>query len=140
MASNAPAWLKNELEIYGAAALAQRIRNRWQFRVQAHARPLDGIFDLSQFPDWYRRRLLDSHRAFSAYRARPTRNRVVYLRSRVRSLVHFYRPDGGWGKLVPAPRLIVFPIPGDHGSVLHARWRKDVAAAIQKTLAEVDAE
>jgi amino acid adenylation domain-containing protein len=140
MAGNAPGWVKNELQIYGAAALTQRIRNRWRFRVQAHERGLDGIFDLSRFPEGYRRRLVDSHRAFTRYRARPTRNRVVYLRSRVRSLIHFYRPDGGWGTLVPSSRLTVFPIPGDHGSVLHARWRGDVASTIQKALEQVDSE
>ena len=123
MVTNAPGWMKNELQIYGAAALAQRIRNRWRFRVQAHERGLDGIFDVSQFPEGYRRRLFDSHRAFTVYRARPTGNRVVYLRSRVRSLIHFHRPDGGWGELVPASRLTVLPIPGDHGSVLYPLWR-----------------
>lgn len=138
MAMNAPRWLRNELQIYGAAALGQRIRNRWRFRVQAHERGLDGIFDLSRFPDAFRRRLLDSHRAFTGYQAHPTRNRVVYLRSRVRSLIHFYRADGGWGELVPSPRLTVLPIPGDHGSVLHAQWREDVASAIQQGLEQAD--
>lgn len=138
MAANAPGWLKNELQIYGAAALAHRIRNRWRFRVKAHERGLDGIFDLSRFPDGYRRRLFDSHRAFTRYRAQPTRNRVVFLRSRVRSLIHSHRPDGGWGELVPAPRLTVLPIPGDHGSLLYSRWRNDVAAAIQQALEQGD--
>ena len=130
--------MKNELQIYGAAAMANRIRNRWRFRVQAHERGLDGIFDVSQFPEGWRRRLFDSHRAFTAYRARPTGNRVVYLRSRVRSLIHFHRPDGGWGELVPAPNLTVLPIPGDHGSVLYPRWRADVASAIQQALEQGD--
>jgi thioesterase domain-containing protein len=138
IAANAPGWITNELQIYGAPALAQRIRNRWRFRVQAHERGLDGIFDLSRFPDGYRRRLFDSHRAFTVYRARPTRNRVVYLRSRVRSLIHFHRPDGGWGELVPALRLTVLPIPGDHGSLLYPRWREDVASAIQQALEQGD--
>ena len=35
MVANAPGWMKNELEIYGAAALTDRIRNRWRFRVRA---------------------------------------------------------------------------------------------------------
>jgi thioesterase domain-containing protein len=139
MATNAPGWLKNELQIYGPAALAQRIRSRWRFRVQAHDRGLDGIFDLSRFTEGYRRRLIDSHRAFTVYRARPTSNRVVYLRSRVRSLIHSDRPDGGWGELVPGPRLTVLPIPGDHGSLLYPRWREDVASAIHKALAQADA-
>jgi amino acid adenylation domain-containing protein len=139
MAANAPGWMKNELQIYGAAALARRIRSRWRFRVQADQRDLDGIFDLSRFSEGYRRRLLDSHRAFIGYRARPTNNRVVYLRSRVRSLIHSDRPDGGWGELVPAPRLTVLPIPGDHGSLLYPRWRGDVASAIQRALAQSDA-
>jgi hypothetical protein len=39
---------------------------------------------------------------------------------------------------VPAPRLTVLPIPGDHGSVLHARWREDVAAAIRQGLEQAD--
>jgi thioesterase domain-containing protein len=101
MVTNGPRWLKNELRVYGAAALAQRIRSRWQFRVRARERDLDGILDLSPFPEGMQRRLLDSHRAFARYRARPTRNRVVYLRSRVRSLIHYHRPEGGWGQLVP---------------------------------------
>jgi amino acid adenylation domain-containing protein len=134
MALNAPRWLKNELQIYGAAALAHRIRSRWRFRLQAHERELDGIFDLSRFPEGYRRRLFDSHRAFTMYRARPTHNRVVYLRCRVRSLIHFDRPDGGWGELVPAQGLTVLPIPGDHGSLLYPQWRKDVSSAIQQAL------
>jgi thioesterase domain-containing protein len=138
MAANAPAWMKNELQIYGAAALARRIRNRWRFRVQADQRELDRIFDVSQFSEGYRRRLSESHRAFTAYRARPTGNRVVYLRSRVRSLIHFHRPDGGWGELVPAPRLTVLPIPGDHGSVLHPRGRADVVSAILQALEQGD--
>jgi amino acid adenylation domain-containing protein len=138
MAANAPGWLKNELRIYGAGTLAHRIRNRWRFRVQAHERGLDGIFDLSQFPEGYRRRLLDSHRAFTAYRAQATGNRVVYLRSRVRSLIHFDRPDGGWGDLVPASRLTVLPIPGDHGSLLYPQWRKAVASVIRQALDQGD--
>jgi amino acid adenylation domain-containing protein len=138
MAVNAPRWLRNELLVYGAAALAHRIRNRWPFRLKAHERGVAGIFNLSRFPEGYRRRLLDSHRAFTVYQARPTRNRVVYLRSRVRSLIHFHRADGGWGELVPAPRLTVLPIPGDHGSTLHMRWRKDVASAIQQGLEQGD--
>src|SRR6185436_3012212 len=127
MVANAPGWVKNELQMYGAAAVAQRIRNRWRFRVQARDRSLDGIFDVSQFTEGWRRRLFDSHRAFTGYRARPSDNRVVYLRSRVRSLIHSHRPDGGWGEHVPASRLTVLPIPGDHGSVLYPRWRADVA-------------
>ena len=138
MVVNAPAWMKNELQIYGAAALARRIRNRWRFRVQAHKGGLDAIFDVSRFSEGYRRRLSESHRAFYAYRAPPTGNRVVYLRSRVRSLIHFHRPDGGWGELVPAPCLTVLPIPGDHGSVLHPRCRADVASAIQQALEQGD--
>jgi amino acid adenylation domain-containing protein len=138
MVTNGPRWLKNELQVYGAAALAQRIRSRWQFRVRARERDLDGIFDLSPFSEGMQRRLLDSHRAFTQYRARPTRNHVVYLRSRVRSLVHFHRPEGGWGQLVPTSRLTVLPIPGDHGSVLHPLWSKDVAATIQQALAQID--
>ncbi len=137
MVANVPGWITNELQIYGAAALAHKIRNRWRFRVQAHG-GLDEIFDVSQFPEGYRRRLFDSHRAFTTYRARPTGNRVVYLRSRVRSLIHSHRPDGGWGELVPAPRLTVLPIPGDHGSVLYPRWRGDVASAIQRALEQGD--
>ncbi|HEY7474009.1 MAG TPA: amino acid adenylation domain-containing protein [Vicinamibacterales bacterium] len=136
MAANAPGWLNNELRTYRAAALAHRIRNRWRFRMQAHERGLDGIFDLSRFPEGYRRRLVDSHRAFTTYRARPTRNRVVYLRSRVRSLIHSHRPDGGWGEIVP--RLAIVPIPGDHGSVLYPQWREDVASAIREALEQVD--
>jgi thioesterase domain-containing protein len=138
MLANAPGWMKNELQIYGAADLAQRIRNRWRFRLRANERGLDGIFDVSQFPEGWRRRLFDSHRAFTAYRARPTGNRVVYLRSRVRSLIHFDRPDGGWGELVQAGRLTILPIPGDHGSVLDRRWRADVASSIRQALEQGD--
>jgi len=137
MLANAPGWIKNELQIYGAAALAKKIRNRWRFRVQAQG-GVDGIFDVSQFPEGWRRRLFDSHRAFAAYRARPTGNRVVYLRSRVRPLIHSHRPDGGWGEHVPAPSLTVLPIPGDHGSVLYPQWRADVASTIQSALEKGD--
>jgi hypothetical protein len=62
----------------------------------------------------------------------------VYLRSRVRSLIHSHRPDGGWGEIVPAARLTVVPIPGDHGSVLYPQWREDVASAIREALEQVD--
>jgi thioesterase domain-containing protein len=137
MLANVPVWMKNELQMYGAAALTRKIRNRWRFRVQAQG-GVDGIFDVSQFPEGWRRRLFDSHRAFTAYRARPTSNRVVYLRSRVRSLIHSYRPDGGWGEHVPAPKLTVMPIPGDHGSVLYPRWRAEVGSAIQRALDQGD--
>ena len=139
MAANAPRWLKNELQVYGPGALPRRIRIRWRFRVQAQQGGADAIFDLSQFPEAYRRRPLDSHRAFKAYRPRPTNNRVVYLRSRVRSLIHSDRPDGGWGEFVPAPRLTVLAIPGDHGSLLYPRWRTAVASTIQQALAQADA-
>ena len=138
MVSNAPRWMMNELQVYGAAALAGRIRNRWRFRLQAHDGGLDRVFEMSQFPEHWRRRLLDSHRAFTAYRARPTGNRVVYLRSRVRSLVHLHRPDGNWGELVPAPCLTVVAIPGDHGSVLDPRWRPDVSSTIRQVLEQGD--
>ena len=99
---------------------------------------LDGIFDVSQFTEGWRRRLFDSHRAFTAYRAKPTGNRVVYLRSHVRSLIHLDRPDGGWGEHVPAPCLTVLPIPGDHGSALYPRWRAEVVSAIQQALEQGD--
>jgi len=138
MAANAPGWMKNELQIYGAAALSQRIRNRLRFRLQARERALDGVLDISRFTEGWRRRLFDSHRAFTTYQAQPTGNRVVYLRSSVRSLVHHHRPDGGWGELVPAPRLAVATIPGDHGSVLDPRWRAEVASAIQQALEKAD--
>jgi hypothetical protein len=39
---------------------------------------------------------------------------------------------------VPTSRLTVLPIPGDHGSVLHPLWSKDVAATIQEALAQID--
>jgi hypothetical protein len=42
------------------------------------------------------------------------------------------------GELVPARRLAVLPIPGDHGSVLDQRWRPDVASAIQQALEQAD--
>ena len=138
MVANAPGWVKNELQSYGAAAVAQRIRNRWRFRLRAHERGIDGIFDVSQFTEGWRRRLFDSHRAFAAYRAKPTGNRVVYLRSRIRSVIHFDRPDGGWGEYVPASCLTVLPIPGDHGSALGPRWRAEVVSAIQQALEQGD--
>ena len=138
MVANAPGWVSNELQVYGAAAVAQRIRNRWRFRVRARERGLDGIFDVSQFTEGWRRRLFDSHRAFTAYRAKPTGNRVVYLRSRVRPLIHHDRPDGGWGEHVPARCLTILPIPGDHGSVLFPRWRADVVSAIHEALEQGD--
>src|SRR4030095_10468636 len=138
IAANAPRWLRNELQIYGAKDLARRLRNRLKFRVQAHGAGLEGIFDLSLFPESYQRRMFESHHAFVAYKARPTKNRVVYLHSRVRSLIHLDRPDGGWGQLVPAPQLTILPIPGDHGSVLAPRFRNDVALTIQQALAHGD--
>ena len=68
------------------------------------------------------------------HRPRPTANRVVYLRCRVRNLVHRHRPEGGWGRYVAAESLDRSAIPGDHGSALHARWKPAFLAILRQAL------
>jgi acyl-CoA synthetase (AMP-forming)/AMP-acid ligase II/thioesterase domain-containing protein/acyl carrier protein len=140
MVTNAPAWLRNELSVYGPRALRQRVAVRLPFRVGINGGGLERMFDLSRFSDEFRARLTDGYRAFCLYQPRPTCNRVSYLRCGVRPLFHVDQPDGGWEQLVPATRLRVLQIPGDHGSALHARWRPSVRSAVQRALDETDRE
>lgn len=141
--ANAPGWLGNELAVYGPGALRQRAALRLRFRVAGRGEGLERMFDLSRlsaYSDEFRARLTDGHRAARQYEPRPTRNRLSYLRSRVRPLLRVDEPDAGWQALVPPGGLRILPIPGDHGSALHARWRKAVRGALERALDEADRE
>ncbi len=116
MAANFPRWIVNEWRFYGLAALWTRMRRRVASRAATSAaglvdpslagedprslRTVMRAFDWASLPLLYRRRLSQSYTAVRNYRPRPTANRVVYLRCRVRNLVHRHRPDGGWGRYV----------------------------------------
>lgn len=91
-------------------------------------------FDWPNLPVLYRRRLSQSYTAVRNYRPRPTENRLLYLRSRVRKLIHRHRPDGGWGQYVRPDSLGVYVIPGDHGSALHARWKSAFLETLRQAL------
>jgi hypothetical protein len=91
-------------------------------------------FDWTSLPVVYRRRLSQSYTAVRTYRPQPTENRVVYLRCRVRNLVHRHRPDGGWGRYVSAESFETHTIPGDHGSALHARWKPAFLEVLRRSL------
>ena len=140
IAANVPRWITNELSLYGAPAIARGVLRRLPSRKRAADGGLGRMFDLPKFPEGYQRRLKENFNAFTAYRPAPTHNRVVFLRSRVRSLIHSDRPDGGWGALVPAPLLTVLPIPGDHGSALHERWRSSLRSTLEYALDRVETD
>jgi amino acid adenylation domain-containing protein len=152
---NVPRWLMNELRVYGPAVLWRRARARWRFRRPAtdadiglldpdaadalrYAR-LGQMFELDGLTTTYRRRLLDMLAAFQRYEPTPTEHRVVFMSSQVRPLVHRWRPDGGWRAFVRPDRLLCITLPGDHGSVLHPRWQRQVTAALQQVLDGADA-
>ena len=138
MAGNLVPWMINELQYYGPWHLGRRAWARWRFRSgtgeDEHHERLNQVFDLSRFPEVYQKRLRQSRQASAAYRPKPTTNRVVYLRSRIQSLIHAYQPDGGWGAFVPPGMLTVRTLPSDHGSALHARWRAALLAEIEAAL------
>jgi thioesterase domain-containing protein len=100
---------------------------------------LGQMFELDGLSTTYRRRLLDMLAAFQRYEPKPTEHRVVYMSSQVRPLVHRWRPGGGWRAFVRPDRLLCITLPGDHGSVLHPRWQRQVAAALQQVLDGADA-
>jgi thioesterase domain-containing protein len=152
--ANAPRWLVNELRVYGPATLLRRARARWRFRRPTTA-PDIGVLDpdaadalrYARLGQWfeldgltapYRRRLLDMLGAFQRYEPTPTGHRVVYMHSRVRPLVHRWRPDGGWPPFVRPDRLVCVTLPGDHGSALHPRWQGHVAPALRQALDDAD--
>jgi thioesterase domain-containing protein len=137
IASNVFPWIVNELSYYGPRHLGRRAWDRWRFRKgtgDEHHDRLNQVFDLSRFPEVYQRRLRQSRQASAAYRPRVTENRVFYLRSRIRSLIHAYQPDGGWGTIVPRELLTVRTLPSDHGSALHPRWRTALLGEIESAL------
>lgn len=150
MAANLPRWLAHEWRIHGPSALWNRIMRRWRSQAAISAairvdpaladedrRTLNLVmrtFDWPSLPTLYRRRLLLGYSAVKNYRPRPTENRVVYLRSRVRSVIHRHRPDGGWGQYVPAGSLHTYTIPGDHGGALHVRWRPVFLSVLREAL------
>jgi amino acid adenylation domain-containing protein len=149
MADNFPRWLVNGWRIDGLGGLWTWTRRRVVARAARAAaltdpdvggenpqsvRTVMRAFDWANLPALYRRRLAQSYTAVTNYRHRPTRNRVVYLRCRVRKLVHRHRPDGGWCHHVPPESLETLMIPGDHGSALHRRWRSAFLAVLQRAL------
>jgi amino acid adenylation domain-containing protein len=152
--ANLPRWVMNELRVYGAAALWRRARARWRFRrptTNADIGALDPdaadamryallgrMFEIDSFAPTYRRRLLDMLEAFERYEPTPTGHHVIYMSSQIRPLVHRWRPDGGWSAFVPPDRLQCITLPGDHGSVLHPRWHRQVTAALRQVLDGAD--
>jgi thioesterase domain-containing protein len=153
--ANLPRWLTNELRVYGPAVLWRRAMARWRFRRPStdagigvldpdaadalHYALLGRMFELDGFAPTYRRRLLDMLAAFQRYEPTPTEHRVVYMSSQVRPLVHRWSPDGGWSAFVRPDRLVCVTLPGDHGSVLHPRWQRQVTAALQQVFDGADA-
>jgi thioesterase domain-containing protein len=152
MAANVPRWLINECRCYGIADLGARIKRRLVLRDTMSSAAIPELagedprslrtvmlaFDWPNLSMLYRKRLAQGYRAVSNYRPRPTANRLVYLRSVVRRLVHHHRPDGGWGRYAGPGSLRILPIPGDHGSALHARWKKAFLPTLQRALGDVE--
>ncbi len=118
-----PSMVNEALVLRSQASRASRVGSvavqKGNWRDEHHDR-LNQVFNLSRFPEAYQRRLRQSRQASAAYLPRVTNNRVFYLRSRIRSLIHAHQPDGGWGAVVPPELLTVRMLPSDHGSALHA--------------------
>ena len=98
------------------------------------------MFDLNNYSSLYQDRLTQSYLAFITYRMQPTNNHVVYLKSRIRNLIHRHSPNGNWENLVSRGALDVISIPGDHGKPLHKLWRKDFFRTLQEVLRKQDTQ
>ena len=155
IACNAPRWLVNELRVYGVGDLVQRIQRRLESKrttpdaasdpptallEQYAVREMHQMFDLNNYSSLYQDRLIQSYLAFITYRMQPTKNHVVYLKSRIRNLIHRHSPNGNWENLVSRGALDVIPIPGDHGKPLHKLWRKDFFRTLQEALRKQDTQ
>ena len=152
IASNAPFWLVNELRVYGAGDLMQRFQRRLKSKrtssdatdnpasslEQYAVRAMQQMFNLSDFSSLYQDRLVQSYLAFIAYQMQPTNNHVIYLKSRVRNLIHRHSHNGNWDNLVNPGSLDVFTIPGDHGEPLHDLWQNEFFRILQKALKKID--
>jgi thioesterase domain-containing protein len=149
MAANAPRlWIFN-MRTYPARNVARRAARlmcfwRWWRRsrlsaempekAEAEERPsING-----ELPSLYRQRRAVAARALCAYRPRPTGNRIVYVRSRVRRLIHRRRADGGWGRLVPDHALTIRHLSGNHVSALEPQRQRELAVIIEECLRNVD--
>ena len=150
MAANVPGWLYTECRMHGVAWLWTRIKRRIASRAVTEdpgqvdpalagedprsLRIVMRAFDWPNLPVLYRRRLSQSYTAVKNYRPRRTENRLVYLRCRVRKLIHRHRPDGGWAQYAGTGSFETYSIPGDHASALHARWKSTFLAVLRRAL------
>ena len=150
---NAPRWLMNEVRVYGVRDLIRRLRSRLESiqdkhddanndpretieRYAKHA--MYRMFDMSNYSSLYQKRIIQSYMAFISYRMQRTDNHVVYLKSRIRNLIHRHAPEEQWNKLVNNGNLDITTIPGDHGKPFYKRWRREFFEILQESLARVD--
>lgn len=145
MVRNFPLWIRNEVQVYGPLDLIHRARRKTKFMLTRRfaskgndSNKVERIFDLKNYPSLYQDRLKQSYSAIRRYRYLPTAGRVVYLRSRVRNLVHRYSKFGGWDTVVEPEKLWVRTIPGDHGKPLFKKWHLEFAKALGESLDSVE--
>ena len=138
MVANAPGWMKNELQIYGAAALAQP-------NPEPLAIPRAGPRTWSRRD--LRRLAVSGRISTSTVRQPPRLYRVSSAADRQsRGVPAQPRPiahplsSAGWrlGRTRAGAAPDRLADSGDHGSVLYPQWREDVASAIQQALEQGD--
>ncbi|MCP4776278.1 MAG: AMP-binding protein, partial [Planctomycetaceae bacterium] len=150
---NVPRWLVNELRVYGVRDLIRRLLSRLENRQEKSddanddpkeateryaERAMHQMFDMSKYSTLYQKRVVQSYMAFISYRMRRTNNHVVYLKSRIRNLIHRHSPEENWNKLVNDGKLDVVTIPGDHGKPFYKRWRKEFFQILQEALTRME--
>ena len=154
MATNAPFWFVNEIRVYGLTELAKRFAryatfNRPKTTATKKEKSKDGLeetaeatarrmFDFSEFAPAHRQWLVQRYVAHRKYKTQPTENHVVYLRSRIKPLLHRHTPDGMWNQFTDDQQLSVYSIPGDHGQPLHELWHQRFATTLQQALLQVE--
>jgi amino acid adenylation domain-containing protein len=158
MVRNAPRWLVNQFDENSPREASARIgrrlnavqngratRRRAKAETNGHKNgDLDaatarasGVFDLDQFPELYRRRMILSFRAQAAFQPRAFHGRLAYLECAIRPLVHRNLEAGGWGSLVTGT-VETHDIPGSHGSAMTGRFAGELASVLYRVMDRAD--
>jgi amino acid adenylation domain-containing protein len=159
MVRNAPRWLVNQFDEKSPREASARIGRRLSAvqngrttrrqtakaetnghkngDLDAATARASGVFDLDQFPELYRRRMILSFRAQAAYRPRAFHGRLAYLECAIRPLVHRNLEAGGWSALVTGT-VETHYIPGSHGSAVTGRFAGELASVLTRVMDRAD--
>jgi len=159
MVRNAPRWLVNQFDQKSPREASARIGRRLSAvqngrttrrraakagtnghqngELDAAIARASGVFDLEQFPELYRRRMILSFRAQATFEPRPFRGRLAYLQCAIRPLVHRNLEAGGWRSLATGT-VETHEIPGSHGSAVTGRFAGELASVLSSVMDRAD--